>query len=294
MSYFEFVCKELIKINFSTNFLNKTNQLASKKERKITLSKQRVSDQYIKTEKEMEPKTILKIVVILDGLIVMIVPIIRFVYSSDQKPWSLKDQIWNFYWIVFGLMIILAEFNLKILLTYFNFLETQLGRGLFHIFIGTIMLGLPAYILAIGNQFNLHKIEEIKVFYKQQKINRFAQYCVRIYSPLHSSQEQKHKGPSSDWQHRQETGRYKHEQRQCFKQRSKGRLNYHRLMNLVIKYEQKSINIYCLSSRQINKIIYYFLRHFEKLFEYKNSKKQKWNLFTQYLSKSLCLFLFYL
>ncbi|KAL4476459.1 hypothetical protein ABPG74_010192 [Tetrahymena malaccensis] len=98
----------------------------------------------------MQAKSILKIVVILDGLIVMIVPIIRFVYASDQKPWSLKDQIWNFYWIVFGLMIILAEFNLKILLTYFNFLETQVGRGLFHIFIGTIMLGLPAYILAIG------------------------------------------------------------------------------------------------------------------------------------------------
>ncbi|KAL4464165.1 hypothetical protein ABPG72_008567 [Tetrahymena utriculariae] len=98
----------------------------------------------------MEKKTILKIIVILDGLIVMIIPILRFVYSSDQTPWSLKDKIWNFYWIVFGLMIILAEFNFKYLLTYFNFLETQLGRGLFYIFIGTIMLGLPAYILAIG------------------------------------------------------------------------------------------------------------------------------------------------
>ena len=47
-------------------------------------------------------------------------------------------------------MLMLAEMNIKFFLTYFNFLDYNLGKGIFIVFIGSILLSNQLYAIIVG------------------------------------------------------------------------------------------------------------------------------------------------
>ena len=47
-------------------------------------------------------------------------------------------------------MLVLAEFNVAFFLNYFNFLESNLGKGLFIVFLGSILLSNQLYAIIVG------------------------------------------------------------------------------------------------------------------------------------------------
>lgn len=47
-------------------------------------------------------------------------------------------------------MLALAEFNVAFFLNYFNFLESNLGKGLFIVFLGSILLSSQLYAIIVG------------------------------------------------------------------------------------------------------------------------------------------------
>lgn len=47
-------------------------------------------------------------------------------------------------------MLALAEFNVMFFLNYFNFLDSNLGKGLFIVFLGSILLSNQLYAIIVG------------------------------------------------------------------------------------------------------------------------------------------------
>lgn len=47
-------------------------------------------------------------------------------------------------------MMALAEFNVMFFLNYFNFLDSNLGKGLFIVFLGSILLSNQLYAIIVG------------------------------------------------------------------------------------------------------------------------------------------------
>jgi hypothetical protein len=47
-------------------------------------------------------------------------------------------------------MLALAEINNQFFLTYFNFLDSNLGKGIFIVFLGSILLSNQVYSIIVG------------------------------------------------------------------------------------------------------------------------------------------------
>lgn len=50
----------------------------------------------------------------------------------------------------FALLLAMAEFNFGFFLKYFNFLDSYVGRGLFIVFLGSILLSNQLYAIIVG------------------------------------------------------------------------------------------------------------------------------------------------
>jgi len=71
-------------------------------------------------------------------------------YALIEDEPELQSTVGNCYRIVFGLLIIVAEFQWVKLLSWFSFLLTLIGLGAFYIFVGGLALGSAAYEIAIA------------------------------------------------------------------------------------------------------------------------------------------------
>lgn len=71
------------------------------------------------------------------------------IYSIFQEQ-ELKNVVSNIYRIIFGVLIMAAEFRLSSLLTWFSFLTFFSGLGAFYVFVGGLALGSEWYEIAIA------------------------------------------------------------------------------------------------------------------------------------------------
>lgn len=71
------------------------------------------------------------------------------IYSISESG-DLRNIVANVYRIIFGLLVIIAEFRMVFLLQWFSFLTFFSGLGAFYIFIGGLALGSEWYEIALA------------------------------------------------------------------------------------------------------------------------------------------------
>jgi hypothetical protein len=79
----------------------------------------------------------LKALSIASGLVLIVLGIVNYATFTLGDP---IDIILPFYYIIFGMLMIAAEVNIKCLTTKFAFVEGYIGRGAFYIFVGTLCI----------------------------------------------------------------------------------------------------------------------------------------------------------
>merc|ERR1712232_1051510 len=81
---------------------------------------------------------------------------------------GVTEGIWNFYLTIFAIMIILAEIRKpEKFLYYFTFLKSFGGRGLFILFVGTLLFDVNAiYRFIIGVIFCVIGVTYIIIYFK--------------------------------------------------------------------------------------------------------------------------------
>lgn len=99
------------------------------------------------------------------GILLMILAIVR--YGTESL--DIKQSIWTFYWILFSVILILAEIKIKFVFSQFKFLEGYYGKGAFIIFLGTLMLQGWSYRTFIGIIFMVSGFIYICVSKKAEK-----------------------------------------------------------------------------------------------------------------------------
>merc|ERR1711871_759571 len=101
---------------------------------------------------KMEPLTwnwslILRILAVIGAIVTIIMSVLGLIAFFDDFPAGL---VINLYLIIFSLLIIGAEFRMRIVTDNFEFLKRYPGRGGFYVFVGTM-----CFIYASDSVFNV-------------------------------------------------------------------------------------------------------------------------------------------
>lgn len=84
---------------------------------------------------------LLKIMNLVAAAMILIAIAFRFVYLKDENEDSnFFFIILTIYLILFIVLLVLAEFGVKIVRKYFSFLDRKVGRGCFILFLGLLIL----------------------------------------------------------------------------------------------------------------------------------------------------------
>ncbi|CAD8067448.1 unnamed protein product [Paramecium sonneborni] len=86
---------------------------------------------------EHKANIFIKFISVLVAVALIVLGVLKF-YFTPNIPTLIG--IWTVYWIIFGLLLILVELNVKLIKEYFGFMIEYCGKGMFIIFCGTLMI----------------------------------------------------------------------------------------------------------------------------------------------------------
>ncbi|CAK93328.1 unnamed protein product (macronuclear) [Paramecium tetraurelia] len=86
---------------------------------------------------EHKANNFIKFISVLVAVVLIVLGVLKFYFTPDIP---ILVGIWTVYWIIFGLLLILVELNVKLVKEYFGFMIEYCGKGMFVIFCGTLMI----------------------------------------------------------------------------------------------------------------------------------------------------------
>lgn len=84
-------------------------------------------------------KKLVKVINIISGGFTIAIGVLRFILPGNKA--NVIDIALSIYFIIFGIVIILSEFNIEFIIIHtFSFLFNYFGRALFLIFVGVLLI----------------------------------------------------------------------------------------------------------------------------------------------------------